>query len=250
MKDNFNPCLVIPCYNHAELLAAIMGDLLQYNLPIVIIDDGGNILDAEILSNLAKANKKVYLVALPVNKGKGIAVMEGFKESYRLGFTHALQIDADGQHNILDIPKFIITAKNNPHALVSGAPLYDQSIPKSRLYSRYITHFWVWVETLSLTIIDSMCGFRVYPLKETMKLMDKNYIGHYMDFDTEIMVKMYWENVPIIFVQTKVTYPETGISNFRMIKDNLRITWMHTRLFFGMLRRLPILLWRKYARKK
>ncbi len=250
MKDNFNPCLVIPCYNHAELLATIMGDLQQYNLPIIIIDDGGNSADAAILSDLAKANKEIYLVTMPENKGKGIAVMAGLKESYRLGFTHALQIDADGQHNILDIPKFITIARDNQNALISGAPIYDESIPKSRLYSRYITHFWVWIETLSLTIVDSMCGFRVYPLKETMVLMDKNYIGHYMDFDTEIMVKMYWENVPIVFVKTKVTYPETGISNFRMIKDNLRITWMHTRLFFGMLRRLPILLWRKHARKK
>lgn len=248
MSSIFNPCLVIPCYNHANFLAGIIGSLEQYHLPIIIINDGCNDEDADILKQLTVDYSDRYLLTLPENQGKGIAVMMGFKEAYRQGFTHALQVDADGQHAMEDIPKFISRAKENPSSLISGAPIYDASIPKSRLYSRYITHFWVWIETLSFSIIDSMCGFRVYPLKETIQLLNNNYIGHYMDFDTEIMVKLYWQNVPIIFIKTQVIYPEVGVSNFRMFKDNLRISWMHTRLFFGMLIRCPVLLWRKIVK--
>src|SRR5690606_17949432 len=80
------------------------------------------------------------------------------------GFSHALQIDADGQHDAADIPALLALAKANPEALVSGWPQYGDDMPRSRRYGRWITHFWVWIETLSLAIKDSMCGFRVYPL--------------------------------------------------------------------------------------
>lgn len=245
MSSAFHPCLVIPCYNHAEILAKIIDQLESYNLPIIIVDDGGSANDAEILNALTQDYKNRYLLTLSKNCGKGGAVIEGFKIAYAQGFTHVLQIDADGQHAMEDIPKFLQLSLQNPEALISGAPIYDESVPKSRLYSRYITHFWVWIETLSFSIIDSMCGFRIYPLKETIGLINQGKIGHYMDFDIEVMVRLYWRNVPVLFIKTQVNYPESGVSNFRAIQDNVRISWMHTRLFFGMLVRSPILIWRK-----
>lgn len=133
-------------------------------------------------------------------------------------------------------------AERYPDALISGQPLYDDSIPKSRLYGRYITHFWVWIETLSLSIRDSMCGFRVYPLAATLALCDRRAIGQRMDFDTEIMVRLYWQGTRSRFIPTRVTYPASGLSHFDALYDNLRISWMHTRLFFGMLPRIPRLL--------
>ena len=169
----------------------------------------------------------------------------GYKYALKNNYDVAVQIDADGQHDMEDIPKFLKLSEQNPDALISGVPIYNDSVPKSRLYSRYITHFWVWVETLSFSIIDSMCGFRVYPLKETISLINKEKIGCYMDFDIEVMVKLYWRNVPVLFIKTNVDYPETGLSNFRVFQDNARISWMHTRLFFGMLIRSPMLIWRK-----
>ncbi|NQZ08546.1 MAG: glycosyltransferase family 2 protein, partial [Algicola sp.] len=109
------------------------------------------------------------------------------------------------------------------------------------------THFWVWVETLSFTIKDTMCGFRVYPLKPCIELIQAKTLGTRMDFDIEIMVRLYWRGVATLFLPTKVIYPEDGISHFQPVADNVRITWMHTRLFFGMLLRSPVLLWRKVS---
>ncbi|MCU7375045.1 hypothetical protein PEC18_30565 [Paucibacter sp. O1-1] len=165
--------------------------------------------------------------------------MSGLRQAYRDGFSHALQVDADGQHNLTDIPLMISTSEQHPAALISGQPQYDESVPKGRLYGRYITHFWVWIETLSFDIQDSMCGFRVYPLAATEQLFSQQALGERMDFDIEVMVKLHWQGTAVVHVPTKVIYPEDGISHFQGVRDNVRISWMHTKLFFGMLARLP-----------
>ncbi|HBZ6044182.1 TPA: glycosyltransferase family 2 protein, partial [Escherichia coli] len=124
-------------------------------------------------------------------------------------------------------------------------PIYDDSIPRSRLYGRWVTHVWVWIETLSLQLKDSMCGFRVYPVAPTLQLAKYATIGKRMDFDTEVMVRLYWQGNTSYFVPTRVTYPQDGLSHFDALKDNVRISLMHTRLFFGMLPRIPSLLMRR-----
>ena len=129
-----------------------------------------------------------------------------------------------------------------PADLISGRPQYDASVPKARHYGRYITHVWVWIETLSTQIIDSMCGFRSYPLRKTLDSIGRKVPGSRMDFDTDIMVRMYWAGSTIRFLEVAVIYPENGISHFDVRLDNIRISLMHTRLFFGMLPRIPKLL--------
>ncbi|BCL44935.1 acyltransferase [Enterobacter roggenkampii] len=156
-----------------------------------------------------------------------------------------MQVDADGQHAIEDIPKLLALAERHPDALISGQPIYDDSIPRSRLYGRWITHVWVWIETLSLQLKDSMCGFRVYPVSPTLRLAAREPLGKRMDFDTEVMVRLYWQGNTSVFLPTRVTYPQDGLSHFDALKDNVRISLMHTRLFFGMLPRMPGLLFRR-----
>jgi predicted LPLAT superfamily acyltransferase len=122
--------------------------------------------------------------------------------------------------------------------VVCGLPLYDRDAPKSRRYGRYITHFWVWLETRSLSIGDSMCGFRLYPLAATLALAERTRLARGMSFDIDVVVRLAWQGLPIVNVPTRVTYPVGGISHFRMVRDNLRISATHTRLVIGMLWRL------------
>lgn len=236
----FSPCVVIPCYNHGAMMASVLARLAPFNLPVIVVDDGS---DAATQLQLATLHApQLSLLRLDSNQGKGAAVIHGLRAAAARGFTHAVQLDADGQHQAEDLPLMLAEAERYPDALISGQPLYDDSIPKSRLYGRYITHFWVWIETLSLSIRDSMCGFRVYPLAATLALCDRRAIGQRMDFDTEIMVRLYWQGTRSRFIPTRVTYPASGLSHFDALYDNLRISWMHTRLFFGMLPRIPRLL--------
>ena len=239
-----NPCALIPVYNHEAAVPAVVRNLLDHGLPCLLVDDGSSPACAAVLAQLASLDN-VSLLTLPTNQGKGAAVMAGFREAARLGFTHALQVDADGQHDLRDVATFIQVSQQNPEALICGYPQYDASVPKGRLYARYLTHVWVWINSLSLQIPDSMCGFRVYPLAPSLALINSVKLGKRMDFDPEILVRLAWRNQPMRWLPTKVHYPLDGLSHFRLFHDNALISGMHTKLFFGMLLRLPSILWRR-----
>nr|WP_295777226.1 glycosyltransferase family 2 protein [Rhodoferax sp.] len=239
-------CAVIPVYNHGEAIGAVAQAVLAFDLHCILVDDGSETGCAQVLADLAVANSlTVTLVKLAVNQGKGGAMMAGLRKALQLGFSHALQIDADGQHDVQDIPAFLAASQSRADSIICGCPIYDASVPKGRLYGRYATHVWVWINTLSFAIKDSMCGFRVYPLAQTVALIDSVAIGRRMDFDVEILVRLYWRGMGIVNQPTRVSYPSDGVSHFRVLLDNVLISRMHAKLFFGMLWRLPALLWRK-----
>ncbi|MDG1645855.1 glycosyltransferase [Klebsiella huaxiensis] len=245
MPIAFQPCVLIPCYNHGAMMAGVLARLQPFGLPCIVVDDGSDDATRDELARLAAEDKNLTLIRLPINSGKGAATICGMQAAAEAGFSHAVQVDADGQHAIEDIPELLALAELHPTALISGQPIYDDSIPRSRLYGRWVTHVWVWIETLSLQLKDSMCGFRVYPVAPTLQLAQRVTLGKRMDFDTEVMVRLYWQGSTSYFVPTRVTYPLDGLSHFDALKDNLRISRMHTRLFFGMLPRIPSLLFRR-----
>lgn len=242
----YHYCITIPNYNHTTHIEQVLKSIASYELPVIMVNDGSDNTTKGFLDALADKHDFLELIHLEHNQGKGGAVMTGLRHAHQQGFSHAIQVDADGQHAISDIPKFLNASKNTPDAVICGIPDYDQSVPLGRLIPRYITHFWVWVETLSFRIKDSMCGFRLYPLSSTIDLLEQSFIGKRMDFDTEILVKLDWKSVPIINLPTRVTYPDDGSSHFQMYRDNWLITKMHTRLFFGMLPRAPKLIARHF----
>ena len=237
-------CLIVPCYNHESLIERMLDKLEPFKLECIVIDDGSNEHAQKTIEECTAQRDWVTLYVRTENGGKGAAVKDGFKLAEEKGFTHALQIDADCQHDVNDIPKFMSLAEENPEAIIMGQAVYDASVPKSRLYGRYITHFWVMIETINFKVLDTMCGFRVYPLNQHKKVAMAN-IGSRMDFDVEMAVKCIWADIPVMTLNTNVIYPENGISNFHYLKGNLRISWMHTKLVFGMIIRFPKLLYRK-----
>ncbi len=240
----YTPLVVIPVYDHEHAIAAVVAGVRAAGLPCLLVDDGSQPSCARALQALA-AGPGVDLLRLEVNQGKGGAMLAGFAEAGRRGHSHVLQIDADGQHDTGDLARFIALSQAHPEAVICGTPAYDESVPRARLYGRYATHIWVWINTLSLHLRDSMCGFRVYPLPPVLQLADEETIGRRMDFDSEILVRLYWRQVPVLHLATRVTYPADGVSHFDVWRDNVRISRMHARLFFGMLRRAPRLLWRR-----
>ncbi|WP_016956412.1 glycosyltransferase family 2 protein [Catenovulum agarivorans] len=241
-----NFCFVIPNYNHHLVIEQTIADLQRFELPIILVDDGSDQQTKQVLARVAERFANVTLHIRTENGGKGAAVHDGLVLAAKLGYSHAVQVDADGQHNLADIDRLIELAKQKPQALISGQPVYDDSISKGRLYGRYFTHIWVHIETLSLKIKDSMCGFRVYPLAAYSQLVDKVNLGKRMDYDIEVMVRLYWQGCDVEFLPTKVIYPENGVSHFNVWRDNVLISKMHTRLFFGMLIRIPQLIMRKF----
>ena len=238
-------CIVIPLYNHAGAIARTVAALSVHGLPIYVTDDGSDEATQRALAQVAREQPLVKPSRLSQNQGKGAAVLEAMRRAAADGCTHALQVDADAQHDAADVPRFIGASLARPDAVIAGKPIYDDSVPKARLYGRYLTHVWVWIETLSFDIADSLCGYRLYPIAPALALADSVRIQTRMDFDTDMIVRLHWRGVPVVNVATRVTYPADGVSHFDVLRDNVRISRTHTRLVCGMLLRSPLLLWRK-----
>jgi predicted LPLAT superfamily acyltransferase len=244
-----NYCFLIPCYEtHAITLKKTISDLLKFNIDIFVIDDGSSDEYAALIQKTVKESGATCLVN-PENGGKGSAFKLGLKHVHDKKYSHCIQVDADGQHHLDSVEQILEKSLQNSEELVSGIPIYDESVPKGRLWGRYLTHVWVWIETLSFKITDSMCGLRCYPVESTNRIVQTERVGDHMDFDTEIIVRQFWRGTPMSFVPVRVIYPEGGDSYFYALKDNVRITKMHTRLFFGMLLRFPKILKNKFSEK-
>lgn len=237
-----DPCILIPIYNHKDTLGTVLDQVAPFRLPCLIVNDGSDTATRRTLDEQEQQRTWVHILHLSCHSGKGKAVQTGLLQARERGYSHALQIDADGQHNVQDIPTFLGEATAYPTALILGKPRFGTDAPRSRVLGRKISRFWVRIETLSGAIDDPLCGFRVYPLSSAGALINRTPLGAGMEFDTEIAVRLYWAGVPIRNVATTVIYPENGLSHFRVGRDNLRISWLHTRLCLGTLFRLPRLL--------
>jgi glycosyltransferase involved in cell wall biosynthesis len=237
--------LIVPFFNHEHAIRQTVAALKAHGHECWLVDDGSDARCAPVLDALA-ADESAWLklIRCPVNRGKGIAVLTGFRAAHAAGCTHALQIDADGQHDFAAIPRMVALARENPAAIITGVPMFDASAPASRRIGRKFTTLWVRINTLSTRIEDAMCGFRTYPLGAILELAKSASFGSRMEFDPEILVRAVWAGIPVVSMPTHVVYPTDGVSHFKMWHDNVRISWMHTRLFFGMLWRLPMLLTR------
>lgn len=227
---------LIPHYNHPDTVGQVAVALRAQGLAVLVVDDGSDASCRAVLADLEQRDG-VAVLYRAVNGGKGAAVKSGIRYAAEHGYSHVLQVDADAQHCLDDAAKLIQAANRNECAVVCGWPQYGSDAPKARLYGRKITDFWNAVHTWSHDIKDGMCGFRLYPLSPVLAVLDSEYTGDRMDFDIEILIRLYWRGVPLVWVKTPVTYAAGGVSHFRGWADNWLISKMHTRLFFGMLKR-------------
>lgn len=242
-------CIVIPHYQHTTPLLAMLPTLAGFGLPTFIVDDASGDAIVDMLKAGIKPYAAFQVLTRAENGGKGAAMMTGLNHAAQSGYSHALSLDADGQHDMNDISRLLSLAKANPHAIITGRPVFGDDIPAARLYGRMLTNGLVKLVTASSMISDAMCGFRVYPLKTIVPLFTQLGYRTRMEFDVEILVRGCWSGLAIHSMDTKVIYPEDGSSHFNMVADNLRLVAMHTLLVLGGLIRLPHTLWRRFNRK-
>ncbi len=239
------PALVVPVYQHGEPLGAVLEELEPLGLPCFVIDDGSAPASRERIDELAAKHRFVQLHRHRENAGKGVALRTGYRLAAFRGHTHVVQLDADGQHDPREVPRFLEAMRQHPEALVLGSPRFDESIPWNRLYGRQLSRGLVWLATLSRVIDDPLIGFRGVPLGPALALLDSVATTPRMDFEPEFAVRMVWAGTPVVNLETPITYPIGGHSNFRAIEDDLRLAWLYLRLGLGMIPRLPRLLWRR-----
>ncbi|MEP7299675.1 MAG: glycosyltransferase family 2 protein [Burkholderiales bacterium] len=244
--------LLIPSYNTGPTVYDTVRAARAHWNPVWVVTDGSTDGTPDGLRAMAAADPGITLIALPVNGGKGAAVLHGLNAARAVGFTHALTMDSDGQHPAELIPAFMQASIERPDTMVLGRPVFDASAPLLRVRGRRVSNWWTNLETLGAGIDDSLYGFRVYPIADLIAVMRRQPWMRRFDFDTEAVVRLAWRGVKPLNLPAPVKYltaEEGGVSHFRYGRDNVLLTWMHLRLMLEFALRLPILLWRRAARR-
>jgi glycosyltransferase involved in cell wall biosynthesis len=240
--------VLIPSYNPGPKVTETVRAARALWNPVWVVVDGSTDGSTAGLQAMAALDPGLQVIVLPRNGGKGAAVLHGLDLAAAQGFTHALTMDSDGQHPAELIPAFMAESARAPDGMVLGVPVFDASAPGLRVNGRKVSNWWANLETLWAGIGDSLFGFRVYPIAPLRAVMHGQPWMRHFDFDPEAVVRLCWRGVRPLNVAAPVRYfsaSEGGVSHFRYLRDNLLLTWMHSRLFFGFVLRLPLLLLRK-----
>ncbi|MCW5624959.1 MAG: glycosyltransferase family 2 protein [Burkholderiales bacterium] len=243
-----NHFVLIPSFNTGPRVLQTVRDACAAWPDVWVVVDGSTDGTDRLLQALTPSLPGLRLLVLPRNRGKGAAILHGLEAARAAGFTHAVTLDADGQHPADHIGDFVALSRRHPGALILGEPIFDATAPLIRVRGRRLSNFWVHVETLGAGIGDSLFGFRVYPVDPLIDVMHRNRWMRRFDFDAEAAVRLVWRGLPVVNRPTPVRYlraDEGGVSHFRYGRDNLLLSWMHVRLVFGFLLRLPLLIARR-----
>ena len=234
----------MPSYNTGPVLARTVRDAVAAWPDVFVVLDGST----DGAEQCVTPAPGLRLLRLAQNRGKGAAILHGLRTASAEGFTHAITMDADGQHPATMIPAFAAASRARPEAMILGVPQFGRDAPALRVGGRRISNGWVALETLWAGIGDSLFGFRVYPIAPLLRIMERQRWMRRYDFDAEAAVRLCWAGVPAVNLPAPVRYltpEEGGVTHFRYGRDNLLLTWMHTRLMLGFLMRLPLLAWRR-----
>ncbi len=232
--------VIIPSYNSGPLLAGVVKASAERWAPVWVVIDGST--DGSERAVMEMEHEGMRCLVLADNVGKGGAVLAGMRAARDAGITHALVIDGDGQHELGAINDFMATSVTEPGAMVLGVPIFGPEAPSERVKGRRIGNFFANLETLWGGIGDSLFGFRIYPVRESLAVLEGRPSAWRFGFDTELVVRLYWRGVRPINRAVPVYYPETsagGVTHFRYLRDNLVLIWAHARLLVGATMRLP-----------
>ena len=196
--------VLIPSYNTGERLYRTLAEARAQWQPVWLVIDGSDDGTAAGARRLAAGDPGLRVHTLPRNAGKGAAVLHGLRAARTAGYTHALTMDADGQHPAGLIPSFMRASLARPEAMVLGKPVFDASAPLLRVRGRRISNGWANLETLGAGVGDSLYGFRVYPIAPLVELMSRCRWMRRFDFDPEAVVRLAWAGVKPVNLEAPV----------------------------------------------
>lgn len=247
---NWTYCFLIPVYNHASFLEKTIPQFLSFGIPLVIVDDGSTQDDKAILKRIKMQNPAIVIISNTENRGKGWAIRQGIAYCKQQNIDFAFQVDADNQHSLSAVPSFINCSKAQKsltHSII-GYPVYDETVPAIRKDCRKISNFFVSLTTLTPHVCDALCGFRIYPVAETWKIYRNPLVSKRMPIDMELLTRLYWGGVSIIYMPVAVTYPKNGSSHYKPFRDTVVLSAKHAWLCCEMVLRFPFILF--YALKR
>jgi glycosyltransferase involved in cell wall biosynthesis len=231
--DQPSHVVLIPSYNTGARLFKTIADARQLGRPIIVVVDGSTDGTGEELRREAMRDAMLLVLVLPRNLGKGAAILFGLRFAREKGFTHALTMDADGQHSVRHSCGMISASVAHPDAMILGCPSFDSSAPRIRVIGHKIANSCTALLTTRGAIADSLFGLRIYPIEPLIQVFESTSSMRRFDFDSEAVIRLFWRGLRPINVVTPVLYfsrGEGGVSHFRYLRDNLLLTGMYIRL--------------------
>jgi glycosyltransferase involved in cell wall biosynthesis len=230
-------CAVIPVFNNVQTIGEVVRRCRAVIEPDVLAVSDGSTDGSDREARQAGAMVR----SLSVNKGKGRAIREGLKVALDMGYTHAIVLDADGQHLPEEIPRLLDAVWSKPnHLWVCVRRMQKGSTPKASRRGRSISNFWTTLNGWQ-RCLDAQSGYRCYPIAPTLKLgcREDGYA-----FEMEVLVRASWAGLRISHLEVDVVYPKTGddrVTHFDPVKDNVRASWLSFKMFWSMLARSPVI---------
>ncbi len=236
-------CAIVPTYNNGGTIIDVVRRVLAEIEHLIVVVDGSTDATTDLLrAEQSKQPERLTVVMSDTNRGKGVALHLGMDTARRMGFTHAITIDADGQHYPEDIPLLVEAHMAQPDAIILGSRLLKQdNMPAQNTFANRFSNFWFAVQT-GLRLPDTQSGFRLYPLDN---LHGERWMTARYEAELTLLVFSAWAGVPIVPVNVRVYYPPQNerVSHFRPAYDFARISLLNTllcllALVYGLPRRL------------
>ena len=206
----YNICAIIPAFNEELFITSVIRQAKRHDIDIIVIDDGSH----DQTSQLAE-KEGVHLLRHTCNKGKGIALRHGFQLALEKGYDYIVTLDADGQHNPDEIPRFIAEISDSNADIIAGNRMrFPKDMPASRVFiNRLFSRI---VSTLSKQQIpDALCGYRVIKrgVLESVELNSGRY-----DIVPEVLIKASKKGFKIFSIDIKSIYRDER-SDIRPLRD-------------------------------
>ena len=198
--------------------------------PVIVVVDGSTDGTAGQLQALRARHANLEVLSHEKNRGKGAAVLTAARQARKLGATHLLTFDADGQHPVSAISQYLQASGENPLALIAGYPIFDSTAPWERVFWRKLANFWTNFLSVQGGLKDSMFGMRIYPLIHLIKILEAGDSGHRYDFECVAAIQLGRRKVPFLNVPTPVQYfskEAGGVSHYRYVRDNVRLAMVY-----------------------
>lgn len=238
-------CVLVPTYNNSKTIEEVIKSTLQYCDDVILVNDGCTDNTAQILANYPQ----LHVVTHSVNKGKGVALRNGFKKAVELGFDYVISIDSDGQHFPKDFVLFLDKIEEEPGSLIIGARnMTVENVPSKSTFGNKFSNFWFWAET-GIKLPDTQSGYRLYPVQRLKKVW---LFTTKFELEIEVIVKTAWRGIPVTYVPVSVYYApaDERVSHFKPSIDSTRISFLNTYLvILAALFWRPIMLLRKINTK-
>jgi len=224
-------CVVIPVYN-SPYISEVIKDVKRYGYTLIVVDDGSD-------DRVEVKDDDTIVLTHPRNLGKGEAILSGAKKAKELGFKSFVTMDADKQHIASEVEKLISVYKENT-IVIGSRNFNDINVPKSSKFGRKFSNFWVKLETFK-NLKDTQSGFRIYP----MSILDLSLKKRRFDFEIEVLALHSFSGGDIVEVEVECYYPPATqrISHFAKVKDNFRLSMLHSKLFIQRFFLLRGFLW-------